>query len=185
MAFWAMPAPSQEQASSQGEAGAPLVAEVLGTPISTDDPEEMRYLILRGLVDRYAAEKGIEVSEPGMEVYVDSMRRRAERDREHREASRREIALKLKSESLPAGERETLSRRLAVLAELRDADDAERGGTAEDAAETASARRQVASAFIRQWKLNQALYRQYGGRIIFQQGGPEPLDAYRRFLEEQ
>ena len=27
--------------------------------------------------------------------------------------------------------------------------------------------------------------REYGGRIIFQQGGPEPLDAYRRFLEAQ
>jgi hypothetical protein len=29
------------------------------------------------------------------------------------------------------------------------------------------------------------LYRQYGGRIIFQQGGPEPLAAYRLFLEER
>jgi hypothetical protein len=39
------------------------------------------------------------------------------------------------------------------------------------------------AAFIRQWKINQALYRQYGGRIIYQQGGPEPLDAYRTFLQ--
>ena len=45
-------------------------------------------------------------------------------------------------------------------------------------------REQVASAFIRQWKINQALYRQYGGRIIFQQGGPEPLDAYHTLLDE-
>jgi hypothetical protein len=29
------------------------------------------------------------------------------------------------------------------------------------------------------------LYRQYGGRIIFQQLGPEPLDAYRSYLEER
>ena len=43
----------------------------------------------------------------------------------------------------------------------------------------------MAAAFIRQWKINRALYQQYGGRIIFQQGGPEPLDAYRKFLEEQ
>jgi hypothetical protein len=33
--------------------------------------------------------------------------------------------------------------------------------------------------------VNRALYGQYGGRIIFQQGGPEPLDAYRTFLEER
>ena len=47
------------------------------------------------------------------------------------------------------------------------------------------AREQVAAAFIRQWKINRSLYKQYGGRIIFQQGGPEPLDAYRMFLQEQ
>jgi len=39
--------------------------------------------------------------------------------------------------------------------------------------------------FIRQWKLNRALYHEYGGRIIYQQGGPEPLDAYRAFLEDR
>ena len=55
--------------------------------------------------------------------------------------------------------------------------------TARGAAEDQAARRQVAAAFIRQWKINRALYQQYGGRIIYQQGGPEPLDAYRTFLQ--
>ena len=56
-------------------------------------------------------------------------------------------------------------------------------GSGESAEEKAS-REEVATAFIHQWKVNRALYQQYGGRILFQQGGPEPLDAYRRFLEE-
>ena len=43
--------------------------------------------------------------------------------------------------------------------------------------------RVLAAAVIRQWKIHRALYRQYGGRIVYQQGGPEPLDALRRFLE--
>lgn len=34
-------------------------------------------------------------------------------------------------------------------------------------------------------KGNSALYAKYKGRVIFQQGGPEPLDAYREFLKEQ
>lgn len=38
---------------------------------------------------------------------------------------------------------------------------------------------------IESWKVNQALYRQYGGHVIFQQGGPEPLDAYRQLLTEE
>ena len=54
----------------------------------------------------------------------------------------------------------------------------------EDSPEDAAARREIAAAFVLQWKVNKALYEKYGGRIIFQQAGPEPLDAYRRFLEE-
>jgi heat shock protein HslJ len=57
--------------------------------------------------------------------------------------------------------------------------------TPEEAAEVGTMRREMARSIIRQWKLNRALYKQYGGRIIFQQFGPEPLDAYRRFLVER
>jgi hypothetical protein len=65
-------------------------------------------------------------------------------------------------------------RAMAALAPGPDA-----GSPEEQAAEA-----EIAAAFIRQWKLNQALYLEYGGGVIFQQGGPEPLDAYRQFLEE-
>jgi hypothetical protein len=53
----------------------------------------------------------------------------------------------------------------------------------QESAEDKAEREEIAAAFIRQWKINRALYQQYGGRIVFQQGGPEPLDAYRKFLE--
>lgn len=46
-------------------------------------------------------------------------------------------------------------------------------------------RRAMAGGIIRQWKINKALYDQYGGRIIYQQLGPEPLDAYRAFLRQR
>ena len=54
-----------------------------------------------------------------------------------------------------------------------------------ESAEDAAARQEIAEAFIRQWKINRLLFEQYGGRVVYQQGGPEPLDAYRAFLEEQ
>ncbi len=57
--------------------------------------------------------------------------------------------------------------------------------TPEERAEVTAMRRDMGRAMIRQWKINRALYIQYGGRIIYQQLGPEPLDAYRAFLEEQ
>jgi len=62
---------------------------------------------------------------------------------------------------------------------------ADEGLTPEEAAEVDQMRRDMARAMISRWKLNQALYRQYGGRIIYQQFGPEPVDAYRRYLEER
>lgn len=57
--------------------------------------------------------------------------------------------------------------------------------TPEERTEVTTMRRDMGRAMIRQWKINRALYAQYGGRIIYQQFGPEPLDAYREFLEQQ
>lgn len=57
--------------------------------------------------------------------------------------------------------------------------------TLEEAAQVKTMRREMGRSLIRHWKLNRALYRQYGGRVIFQQLGPEPLDAYRQYLDER
>ncbi len=62
---------------------------------------------------------------------------------------------------------------------------AEDGLTPEEAAQAEQMRRDMGRAMIHQWKVNHALYEQFGGRIIFQQFGPEPLDAYRKYLEQQ
>jgi hypothetical protein len=161
----------------------PLVATVLGSEVRTGDAEEMRYLILSKLVERYAAEKGLEVGRDEIDGYLDSLRRMAEDERRRNEAKREELTRKLASETLTEAERESLSSELDSLNDLM-ASLAE-GSPEADSAEVAEYREQVATAFVRQWKINQALYRQYGGRVIFQQGGPEPVDAYRRFLEEQ
>lgn len=37
---------------------------------------------------------------------------------------------------------------------------------------------------VEQWKMNQALYKQYGGRINIQQAEIEPIDAYKQFLSD-
>jgi hypothetical protein len=117
----------------------PVAARVLGNDVRTGDPDELRYLVLTPLVDRYASGRGIEVTPAETEAYVRSMQ------------------AFLEKEGVAQGE---------------------------DSPEDAAARLQIGAAFIRQWKVNQALYQQYGGRIVFQQGGPEPLDAYAKFLEE-
>jgi hypothetical protein len=166
-----------------GPPDAPLVAEVLGTKIHTRDPSEMQAVIIGKLVDRYAAEQGIEVKPEEIDAYIDSLRRVAEQDRRRQTARREELARKLEATALSAAERQSLSSELDSLNEFLSNIGEAGNGAKEDSAEDKTARRQVAAAFIRQWKINRALYRQYGGRIIYQQGGPEPLDAYRTFLQ--
>jgi hypothetical protein len=135
----AQPAPS----GVYGDPSLPVVGHVLGKAIHTQDAEELRYVVLKELTDRYAASKGLEVTQAEREAYV-------------------------------AHVREALSKDPAVASTL-----------GEETAEDQAARLEIAGAFILQWKINRALYQQYGGRIIFQQAGPEPLDAYRKFLEER
>ncbi|MGE5289490.1 MAG: hypothetical protein ACM3ML_20285 [Micromonosporaceae bacterium] len=141
------PAPAVETQSAPtavyGDPATPVAGSVLGTVIHTRDAEELRYVVLKALTDRYAASKGVEVTHAEREAYA-------------------------------AHVREELSKDPAVAAML-----------GEESAEDQAARLEIAGAFILQWKIDRALYQQYGGRIGFQQGGPEPLDAYRKFLEER
>jgi heat shock protein HslJ len=55
--------------------------------------------------------------------------------------------------------------------------------TPKEARQVDAMRRRLGVSLIRQWKINKSLYETYGGRIIYQQLGPEPLDAYRQYLE--
>jgi hypothetical protein len=165
-----------------GDPELPVAGTVLGTSVHTRDAEELRHVVLRQLTARYAQVNGIEVTQAEKDAYVSRVREVLAEDRERHAARRNELAGKLAAGGLPEAERARLAAEIArldeALAALGDA-----GSTSADPEEV-RARQQVASAFILQWKINRALYRQYGGRIIFQQGGPEPLDAYRRFLED-
>ena len=57
--------------------------------------------------------------------------------------------------------------------------------TDEEVEQVQRMRREMGHSMIRQWKINRSLYDRYGGRIIYQQFGPEPLDAYRQYFEQQ
>lgn len=48
-----------------------------------------------------------------------------------------------------------------------------------------AARAQAAHAYLLQRKIDASLQHRYGGRIAVRPGGAVPVDAYRRFLEDQ
>jgi hypothetical protein len=150
--------------------------------VHTRDAEELRYVVLRELTDRYVQDQGIVVTPAEKDAYVTHVQEGLAKDRAQNAARRADLAGRLAAGGLSDAERWRLAAEVAslddLLAALGDP------GTARADPQEEATRQQVAAAFILQWKINRALYRQYGGRIIFQQGGPEPLDAYRRFLEE-
>jgi hypothetical protein len=177
----ALAAGAAQAQAVHGDPRSPVTARVLGTAVHTQDAEEVRSVVLDRLTDRYAAEKGITVTQAEKDAYARNARAALAADRAGYERRRDALRRKLAAPGLGEAERTTLTAELdsanRTIADLTP--------PATPSAEDQAARQQIAEAFIRQWKINQALYRQYGGRIIFQQGGPEPLDAYRRFLVER
>jgi hypothetical protein len=127
------------------EAGASGPAEVLGEPVPSTEPAEVRETITTRLFDQYAAERGIRAEPAEIDALLGNMRR---------DMAASGLATE---DDLPPKEK----------------------------AEVDAMQRDMARGIVRQWKLNKALYEQYGGRIIRQQLGPEPLDAYRQFLRRR
>ena len=76
---------------------------------------------------------------------------------------------------------EKMRRDMAESGDVAAADDL----TPEERAEVDAMLHGTAGGIVRQWKINKALYEQYGGRIIYQQLGPEPIDAYGQFLRQR
>lgn len=44
--------------------------------------------------------------------------------------------------------------------------------------------REMADKIIRAWKFDQMVYNQYGGVVLASQTGPQPMGAYKKFLED-
>ena len=165
-----------------GPGDAPLVAVVGDVEIHTSNPDEMAYLIKQLLVKQYIEDNKLQATDAELAGFLQRKQLLMENNRIKLETRRDEIRQTLTEASLTAQARTQLEKERDALDEMdkamRQAES--RAGTAEgDAAETL-----VARSFIEQWKVNRALYRQYGGRVIYQQGGAEPLDSWQQFLRD-
>jgi len=170
---------------SYGNPDDPVVAEVLGLQIRTKNPEEMQYVINQKLIQDYAQQHNIEATREDIDLYIAAMDQFTRDDRKKNDARRAEIRHQLNAGSLPAEETQRLQSQLNTLEALHKFDLQEESESKRDPEAALKDKQVVAKAFIEQWMINKALYQQYGGRIIFQQSGPEPLDAMRDYLKEQ
>ena len=100
-------------------------------------------------------------------------------------ARRVEIQQQLKDASITAEKKQRLQSELETLQSIDQYETAEETENEQAQEAILNIRQAMARAFIEAWMVNRALYQQYGGRIIYQQTGPEPLDAIHDYLQEQ
>ena len=149
--------------------------------VRTSNPGEMAYVIKQMLTVNYAKTHNLQATNAEIEQFIEGKKKADAGVRKEVEARRGEIKKALQSETLPDEDRKQLNGELQFLQQMQQAEqdaDKQNGDPDRAAAET-----QMARAIIGQWKVKKALYKQYGGRVIYQQGGAEPLDAYYKYFK--
>lgn len=173
------PAPKRAPVVEVKELPAKQVAMLFGKPVVSNNPRAASAEIVSGLLKAYALERGITVSDAELALYaarVAEVRKRWEKQQVG--------YIKELKEALASG---TLSEEQSELARHR-IEGIERRAlnpTKMSAEEQMRTLEQVTRPFLLQQKTLQQLYRDYGGRVVFQQMGPEPLDAVRDFLKAE
>ncbi|MBI3274631.1 MAG: hypothetical protein HYZ60_01450, partial [Methylocystis sp.] len=147
--------------------------------------EALRDQVWVAIFRDYARTHDVAPSEAEIVSHIESNRRmKAESDAE-REPQRQALIAELASPGLSEQRRKQAQMHLDALDkvaefERRRADEL-RDPNLRKMQEQAE--RRVAEQWVRRWKLDQALHREFGGRVIFQQAGWEPIDAYRKLLD--
>ncbi|MBN2454992.1 MAG: hypothetical protein JXB29_00405 [Sedimentisphaerales bacterium] len=129
------------------------------------------------LWDEYTKEKGINVTEQEIKEFKEHMRTFWSSENQRRKTERDNFAKELIAENLEADKKAELEKNCNMYSHLLE--------IAPDPNRMYRSSNDVCKSVILSWKIKRELYNQYKGRVIFQQAGPEPLDAFRLFFEEQ
>lgn len=167
------------------ETDANVIAVVLGKKITAAEKDKLDGLIFGTLLQEYAKDNKIKPTEEELDAFV---LKTEEKERQHQikmAADRKKLIEELKSSSLSDREREQKASHLKTIESILKTTREMKEQTKGMEEQMRPMRRQMAQQFVKSWKINKALYQKYGGRVIFQQAGVEPLDAYRDFLREQ
>jgi hypothetical protein len=148
--------------------------------------EALRRRVWSAVFADYAQKRRVEPTPAEIESQVRAQKKFMAEDKVRREKQREELIAELKAPGLSDSRRVQAQQHLDTLNSLRDHDARRQSERSDPAAERVrqESERKVAAMWVKQWKVNQALYREYGGRIVFQQAGWEPIDAYRLLLDE-
>lgn len=192
-------------AGPAAEQEAPVVALLFGEPIVAADldppgasasaldaealararAEKLRVRVWHAVLEDYAGQREVDPTEAEIVSQIENTRRVTALLAAENEKRRAAIAVELATAELEASRRATLQQELGALDQVLAYDAERRAGLTdpERSAARDQVERRVAREWVRKWKLEKALFDDFGGRIAFQQAGWEPVDAYRALLQ--
>ena len=173
------------QTSTTGDSDNKIIATVLGKKITTKDKDRLTGLIFGTLLDRFAKDNKIEPNDEEIDTFILKTEEKGRQNMLKYESDRKKLKAELKTKILSERERKEKQSLLQTIERILKMTREMEARSKGKEAQMLPIKRQGARTFVRKWMVNKALFAKYGGRVIFQQAGPEPLDAYREFLQEQ
>lgn len=180
--------PKKPEPTATKPADGKVIATVLDQQITENDHKRLQGLIFGQLFEKFAKDNQIEATEEEIETFNRWMDKSQRNSIAEWEKDRTKLVEELEFSLLDEDERKSVKDRLGTLNELLrmqpEMDDSKLNASEQEKKEIQQGARRIAQEFIRRSKTNKAFFEKYGGRVLFQQAGPEPIDAYRDYLKE-
>lgn len=176
-------------ASSAFAEGLPInrnpVAIIHGRPLYKEDCENEN-CIVQTLIEDFGSRNSIAPTETELTLYVAWLEGSMRKDVERRKIEVEKLEKELASQKLTDRQKREKQAHLKTLRELMETDKL----IAEDRLKMGEKRfteiyRGPAKLFVGRWKIMNALYERYKGRIAITKFGPVPVDAIRSMIAEE
>ena len=162
-----------------------VIAVVFGKKITAKEKDKLNGRIFGALLERFARDNKIEPTGEEIDAFLLKTEEIEKQNQVKFEKDRKKLVAELKSTTLKERERKDKKSQLQTIETILKSTRERKERTKGMVEQLRPMKRRNARQFVRNWKINKALYAKYGGRVIFQQAGAEPVDAYRDFLREQ
>lgn len=158
-----------------------LSAEEFAALEQDNQRQMLAYGIMEEARKRFLAEMKLTPTDQEIDAYIEAQNRMMAAGAAKQAHEREQLEQKLSQPDLAPDQREMIEKDIAAMDELAQMFERPAAGDASD--EDKAAERSVATMMVANWNFNQGLYQKYGGRVIFQQAGMEPIDGHKAFLE--
>jgi hypothetical protein len=170
---------SEKKEYKSDEAVARIFDKIIyGKDIKGSPKAKLFLLIWKPLKEKFVKDQDISVTEEELEQFANAMSENQKIMTEQDEKRVAELKRQLENQSLSEEERKKTEGRIKSLSKALEF----YAGQSEE--DQKAGYRRLGRSEVERWKINKALYEQYGGKVIWQQAGIEPVERYRLFLEE-